>query len=207
MDISFKGGNCVVISTKKDTIIVDGGLTGIGLKDVKAKDAIYLSTQPRFTPENTEQIVFDGPGDYEVKNTSIKGIAVSRMIDHNDEKNSTIFRIVTEGISIVIVGHIRVPLTEEELEKIGLVDIVVIPVGGNGYTLAAHQAVGVVAQLDPKVIIPTHYQDEAASYEVTQDGVEEFVKELGGDHEVTASYKIKNGILPPKQTVIVINRS
>jgi len=207
MDFSFRGGNCVVMTIKKETLVVDGSLQLIGLKDVVKKDAIYLATQQGFTPAAASDMVFDGPGDYEVRGISIKGIGAPRMIDHDDVERSTIFRITSGGVSIVVLGHVRAPLSEEELESIGVVDIVIIPVGGNGYTLDSHQATGVVAQLEPRVVIPTHYQDSSATYEVPQNDVEEFIKELGVEYEKTTQYKIKNAMLPAKQTIIELTRT
>lgn len=207
MDISFRGGNCIVLTIKKETFVIDGGLSHLGLKDVMVKDAVYLSTQSSFVPGGVTEMTFDSPGDYEIRGVSVKGVGAPRMIDHDGSKNATIFRIIVDGVSIVIVGHVRVPLSEEELEEIGLVDIAVIPVGGNGYTLDGHQAVGVVSQLEPKVIIPTHFADSGVKYEVPQNDKEEFMKELGADHETVTSLKIKNGALPVKQTIIEITRS
>lgn len=207
MDFSYKGGNCIVITIKKEIFVVDGGVHAIGLKDVVKKDAIYLATQKEFAPKDPSGMVFDGPGDYEVRGVSIKGVAAPRMIDHNDDKKSTIFHIIAEGLSVVVLGHVRTPLSEEELEAIGVTDIAIIPVGGNGYTLDSHQATSVVAQLEPKVVIPTHYADSAITYEVPQNNLEEFIKELGVEHETTSQYKVKGASVPVKQTIMELTRS
>ncbi len=206
MEISYRGGNCIEIAVKKETVVIDGALSKLGLKDINAKDGVYLATQPGWNP-GTDHLTIDGPGEYEVRGVSVKGISSTRMIDLHDEKNTTIYRIVVDGVSIVIVGHVRVPLTDDELEKIGVIDIAVVPVGGNGYTMDAHQAAGVVKQLEPKVVIPTHYDDKALKYEVPQNNLDEFIKEMSVEHETVSSYKIKGGILPPKLTVIEITRS
>lgn len=207
MELTYHGGNCVEIAVKKETIIIDGAITQLGLKNPTAKDAVYMATQKEFNPSKGEGLHIDGPGEYEVRGVSVKGIASVRMIELNDDKKATIYRLVVDGISLVIVGHVRVPLTEEELEKIGVVDIAIVPVGGNGYTLDSHQATKVVKQLEPKVVIPTHYADKVINYEVEQNPVDEFIKEMGAEHEKVTSYKLKNGVLPPSLTVVEIERS
>lgn len=207
MDFSYRGANCVVITIKKETFIIDGAMHGTGLKNITKKDAIYLATQEEFVPEGVVGMVFDGPGDYEIRGVSVKGIGVPRMVDHDDVKKSTIFRIIAEGIAIAVIGHARVPLTEEELENIGVVDIAIIPVGGNGYTLDAHQAVSVVAQIEPKVVIPTHYADSSITYEVPQNGVDEFIKELGGEHEKMLQYRVKGNTVPMNPVLIELTKS
>lgn len=208
MEVSYHGGNCVEIATKQATIVVDGALSKLGLKDVKAKDAVYISTQAGMSPVVEDSMVLDGPGEYEIKDISVRGIAAERMIDHDKSQQATIYRIATASVSIAVLGHVASPLSEEQLEEIGVVDIVVVPIGGNGYTFDAHQAVQAVRQIDPKVVIPTHYEDKAVKYEVPQMDLESFVKELAAaQQETTAKYKIKNGVLPEIFTLVELTRS
>ena len=205
MDIEYKGGNCVVISTKKATIVVDPRLSDIGLKDVVPKDSIVVATQTDFAIE-TDEVAVDRPGEYEIKNISVIGIPARRHIDASG-KDATMYRIVTGDFSIAVIGHVATPLDETQLEALGIVDIVIIPVGGSGYTLDGHQAVSVVRQIDPKIVIPTHYADKAITYEVPQMELEPFIKELAVPVEETPKLKLKNGILPETLTVYEIQRS
>ncbi|MFZ1812397.1 MAG: MBL fold metallo-hydrolase [Candidatus Saccharimonadales bacterium] len=207
MELKYRGGNCIEIAVKKDTFIVDGKLSSVGLKDITDKDAVYLATQPSFNAATEGSIVIDSPGEFEVRGVSVKGIAARRMIDSEGAKNTTIYALVVDGVRIVVVGHVHQPLTEDELEAIGLVDMAIVPVGGNGYTLDAHQAMKIVKQLEPKVVVPTHYQDEAIHYEVPQNSLEEFIKEMSAEHEIVTSYKVKGGVLPATLTLVEISRS
>lgn len=207
MDISFYGANCVELSTKQLTILVDAALSQVGLKDKTAKDAVYMTTQESFLPAQADGVMVDGPGEYEIKDVSIVGVPAKRAIDHGDEKNATMYRIAAGDVAIAVVGHVAVPLSEEQLEALGVIDVAIVPVGGGGYTLDAHQATTVIRQLDPKVVIPTHYADPAVSYEVPQMDLEPFLKELAAQHETTAKYKIKNGVVPEVMTVVEITRS
>jgi len=206
MDIEYKGGNCVVISTKQATIVVDPKISPLGLKDVATKDAVVIATQSDFAVK-TDEMTVDQPGEYEIKNISIVGVPARRMIEQGDEKNATMYRIVVGDVAIAIIGHVSAPLDELQLEKLGVIDIAIVPVGGSGYTLDAHQAIGVVRQLDPKMIIPTHYADSAINYEVPQMELEPFLKELSATHEAVSKLKIKNGILPDVLTVTEIQRT
>ncbi len=207
MDLTYCGGNCLEIAVKKETIVIDGALGSIGLKDITEKDGVYIATQPVFNPAVTDAITIDGPGEYEVRGVSIKGVAAQRMLDDSSVKNATMYRIVAEGVSIVVVGHVYAPLTETQLEALGVVDIAVVPVGGNGYTLDGHQAAAVVRQLEPKVVIPTHYEDKGVTYEVPQQPLADFLKEVGGEHQVMGSYKLKGAVFPSSLTVVELTRS
>lgn len=208
MEIEYKGGNAVVISTKKLDVLIDPRLSQLGLKDITSKHGCIVATQAELVPTSTgDSVVIDGPGEYEVDNISINGVAAERMIDHDGSKQSTVYRIATADVTIAVVGHASAPLSEDQLETLGVVDIALVPVGGNGYTLNAHQAVEVVRQLDPKAVIPTHYADKAAKYEVQQDEAEVFIKELGAQVEELSKLKIKNGQLPESLTVYKLDRT
>ena len=206
MEIEYKGGNCVVISSKQSTFVVDNKLSAVGLKDILPNDAIELSTQPGLVT-GKGRVVIDMPGEYEVSDVSVLGIPASRLIDHDGTQKSTIYKISLEDLTIVIIGHIATPLSDDQLESIGTVDIMVVPVGGNGYTLDARHAVEGVRKINPQVIIPTHYAEKGINYEVPQDSLELFLKELGGAHEVAPKWKVKNGVLPEVQTVFELTRT
>jgi L-ascorbate metabolism protein UlaG (beta-lactamase superfamily) len=209
-DIEYKGGNGVVISTKKLDAVIDPKLSLVGLKDLSVKDALEIGTEARFvTGSKDVQLAIEGPGEYELGPFSVKGIAATRHIDtESDEKISTIYRIEVGDARIALVGNISPKLDEDQLEALGVVDILIIPVGGGGYTLDATSAASLVRQIDAKVIIPVHYADSAAAYEVPQDTLETFVKELGAPVETTAKYKVKTvATLPTTLTIVEITRS
>ena len=210
-DIEYKGGNTVVISTKATTIVADPKLSAVGLKDMSTKDAIELGTEGRFLVNATDaKLVIEGPGEYEVGDFSIKGIPASRHIDTEEqEKLSTIYRIGVGDLHVALIGNIAPKLTEDELEAIGVVDILIVPVGGTGYTLDATAAATIARQIEPKAVIPVHYADSALSYEVPQDTLETFTGELGAPvEEPVAKYKVKNAAaIPQVLTVVPVSRS
>ena len=207
MELSYKGGNCVQIDVKKVTVVIDGRLSAIGLKDISPHDAVQIGTQPEFVPTSHDGVVVDGPGEYEVKGISIGGIVARRMIDADNMRRATIYYLSIDGVKIAVVGHITFDLSDDQLESIGVVDIAIVPVGGGGYTLDGHQATNIIKQLGPKVVIPTHYADSGVNYEVAQDELAPFIAELGAPTEKVDRYKIKNSVLPEALTVVEITRS
>ena len=206
MEFEYKGGNCVVITSRKGTVVIDGKLSAIGLKDVQPKDAVEVATQVGFAGANG-RVTVDMPGEYEVNDISILGISATRMFDFDGSEQTTIYRLVFPGVTVAVLGHVSVSLSDDQLESIGVVDVLIVPVGGGGYTLDAHHAVELVHKIDPRVVIPTHYADKDITYEVPQDELEPFIKELGGAHEIMPRWKVKNGLLPELQTVIELTRT
>lgn len=210
-DIEYKGGNAVTITTKKTKVVVDPRLSVIGLKDLSTKDAVELATEARFAVGGEDvRLQVEGPGEYEIGDVSIKGIRATRHIDTDtDEPISTMYRIEIGDVRLAILGNVASKLSEDQLEDIGIVDGIVLPVGGSGYTLDATSATAIVRSVDPKVVIPVHYADSALKYEVPQDELDVFVKELTVPVEEAGSkYKVKSAAtLPQTLTVIKIDRS
>jgi L-ascorbate metabolism protein UlaG (beta-lactamase superfamily) len=208
MDIEYKGGNTIVLTSKQVTVVVDPKLSELGLKDYSGKYDVILATQQEFAIEKENTLVIDGPGEYEVGNFSIVGMAAQRHIDTKDDaKKATIYRVSSGDINVGVVGHITGELTDEQLEGMGVLDVLIIPVGGNGYTLDTHEAVHIIRQVDPKIVIPTHYADQALKYEVDQAELEGFLKEIGGTHETVPKLKLKGGALPETLQVYEVTRT
>jgi len=208
MDIEYKGGNCVVLTIKKNVVVVDPKLSDLNLKDQGPNAAVQLLTQPQFgAPHNEDALVINGPGEYEVADISIRGVAARAHMDGPDDgKKATMYSIVAEDISVVVTGHIHPDIAEDQLEALGMVDVLIVPVGGNGYTLDAKGAVEVIRKIDPKVVIPTHYADGATSYAVPQADLDVFVKELGATVENSNKLKLKSGVFGDKLIVQQLNR-
>lgn len=209
-DIEYKGGNGVVIATKKTNLVVDPKLSLIGLKDLSVKDSVELATEARFLiNDSSAQLTLEGPGEYEVGDFSIRGIAAQRHLDTEaDEKLATIYRVEVGDVRIALLGNIAPTLSEDQLESLGVVDMLIVPVGGSGYTLDATSAATLARHIDPKVVIPIHYADSALKYEVPQDAVEVFAKELAAPVETVAKYKVKSAAsLPDVLTTVIVTRS
>lgn len=210
-DIEYKGGNTVVFATKNTTVVADPKASLVGLKDIATKGVIEVGTEERFILANPDaQLVIEGPGEYEIGDFSLSGVPAQRHIDGPDhEKLATIYRIGVGDVRVALLGNIAPKLTEDELEAIGVVDILILPVGGGGYTLDATSAATIVRQIEPKVVIPVHYADSVLKYEVPQDTLETFTKELGAPVEDGGNkYKVKSSAaIPQTLTVVTLNRS
>jgi L-ascorbate metabolism protein UlaG (beta-lactamase superfamily) len=209
-DIDYKGGNTVIISTKKATLVFNPKLSLVGLKDIVMKDAVELSTEDRFAVKNDDaKLKISVPGEYGVGDVDIKVISARRHIDTEDQApSSVIFKLSIGDSRIAVLGNVFSKLSDDQLEEIGLVDILIIPVGGSGYTLDAVSAAKLTAKIDPKVVIPIHYEDKDLKYEVPQESVDLFLKEINAPIEKVSKYKVKNGnVYPSSLTAVVLDRT
>ncbi|MDB5165128.1 MAG: hypothetical protein JWM00_18 [Candidatus Saccharibacteria bacterium] len=209
-EIEYKGGNTVVITSKKATLVTDPKQSLVGLKDSVVKGAIEVATEPRFAIDSEgARLSIEGPGEYETADFSVRGILAQRHLDtETDEPIATIYRIEVGEARIALIGNVSEKLSEDQLEALGVVDIAIIPVGGGGYTLDATSAASMIRQIDPKVVIPIHYADKALKYEVPQDELSTFVGELSAPIETVPKYKVKSAAaIPAVLTVVEIARS
>lgn len=210
MDIEYRGANNIVIDRKKDVFVIDPKLSGVGLKDYKGKSVAFIATKHDFMsdPTDEETVLIDGPGEYEVKNCTIKGVAAKPHSSLKEgDKSATMYRLDIDDTTVAVIGHVDANLSEDQLEALGVVDILIIPVGGYGYTLEPKEAANLVKKIEPKTVIPTHYADDNIKYEVQQANLDEFVKELGSVVEEHPKLKVKAGLLPAALTVYKLNLS
>jgi len=206
MEIQYYGGNCVKISTKKVSIVIDDNIKELGGTQVsKPTDIVLTTSRAAKGAKQVGQIIIDGPGEYEISNASIIGIAARAHIDEDDKKNATIFKVVVDDVRIAVVGHIYPDLSEEQLENIGVVDILIIPVGGHGFTLDTVGALKVIKKIEPKIIIPTNYDDTKLTYPVPAVNLEDALKGLSMEpKETVPKLKIKGADLLTDQAQLVV---
>ena len=196
------------MNTKRASIIVDDNLADLGQKSVTRNGEIALFTGPHgdSSPKTEEKIVIDQPGEYEVADTSIHGIAARSHIDESG-KNSTLFKIVDDDIRVVVTGHIYPELSDEQLEEIGIVDVLIVPVGGNGYTLDGVGALKLIRKIDPKVVIPTHFDEKGFDFPVPQQPLSEALKALAMEpKETLPKFKVKLSELTDSTQLIILDK-
>lgn len=212
MDLQFFGANCVKISGKNASIVIDDNLASLGLKPATKPGDVALFSGQHDEPAVEVKLVIDQPGEYEVANVSVRGIAAKSHMDDPSIKpeggSATIFKIILDDIELVSLGHISSDLSDDQLEAIGSVDVLLIPVGGNGYTLDPLGALKVIKKIEPKMIIPTHYADSAIKYEVPQQELANALKELSMEPKETVDkLKLKSAdFLSDVTQLIVLNR-
>ncbi len=207
MEINYYGGNCLKINVKKASIVVDDNLESLGQNAVSKSDDIALITSEHVAKGNG-RLVIAAPGEYEVSDISIQGIGARGSMDEEGKKTSTIYKISAEDINVVILGHVFKDITDDEIEDLGHVDVLFVPVGGSGYTLDAIDALKIIKKIEPKLVIPTHYDDSSLKYEVPQSPLADALKLLAMEPAQTVQkLKIKAADIPESLQLYVLERS
>ncbi len=192
MTILWHGQSCFQIIAHREknnqvNIVIDPFDETIGLKvpSLPSGDGadILLITHSHRDHNNVkavkgEPFLIEGPGEYEIKGVFIQGIpAFHDNLLGKERGTTTIYTIEVEGIRLCHLGDLgQKELSTDQLEKIGEVDILMIPVGGI-YTISSKEAPKIMAQIEPKIIIPMHYQ--IPKLKLKLDGVEKLLKTVG----------------------------
>ena len=123
-----------------------------------------------------DPMVISGPGEYEVKEVFIKGFA-SKSEYGGKERINTIYSVSLEGMNLCFLGAISdINLSNEVKEALGDVDILFLPIGGDG-VIDSTKAEKLAVEIEPKIIIPMHYGDVGI-----KDALKKYLKEAGEEN-------------------------
>lgn len=214
MDITYFGHSSFKISGKKGTVVTDPfDPEVVGLKFPKVKaDLVTIShdhkDHNRADLAGDVKKIINGPGEYEVGGISVIGIGSYHDNKKGTERGkNTIYVIEMDGIRLAHLGDLGHKLTEETVNKLGDIDILMIPVGG-AFTINAATAVEVARSIEPNIIIPMHYKMDGMNETFSElSTADDFVNSIGISKEVMPQLKISQaGINEDEQKVIILSK-
>lgn len=187
MDIKYFGHASFLIKGKSASVITDPfdpKMVGLKFPSVSS-DIVTISHQHE--DHNQSQLVSDSPlvithaGEYEKQGVRIMGISVFHDNKHGTERGKNIlYKIEIDDISILHCGDLGHQLSDEVVEELGSIDILMVPVGGV-YTITVKEACEVVGDIEPSIVIPMHYNDPQLNQKVFggMTPVADFINALG----------------------------
>jgi L-ascorbate metabolism protein UlaG (beta-lactamase superfamily) len=210
MEIEFFGANCFRIRAKGATVVVDDDLDSLGLKNVTKEDNVLLVTNKILKTDKARskaRLVLDSAGEFEVGDISVNAIQTRGHMDKDDEETAIIYQCLFGGNSVTILGHVHPDINGEVLELIGGTDVLILPVGGNGFTLDPVGATSIIKKSEADVVIPSQYELQGVNYEVSATPLEEFVKVSGMTAPEEQLDQLKVGKIPcevSSQTQLIV---
>jgi L-ascorbate metabolism protein UlaG (beta-lactamase superfamily) len=208
MDLQFYGANCVAVSAQGVRVVVDDNLAELGAKSVLKAGDIALFTGVHASVPADAKLVIDGPGEFEVADLSIQGIPARSHLDEENRRSATMYKLTAKDMNVLVLGHIYPELSDTILEQIGMVDVLVTPVGGNGYTLDPTGALSIIKKIEPKLVAPTHYADKSLNYPVPQQSLEDALKGLAMEpKQVVTKLRIKPSELTDTTQLVVLEKA
>lgn len=206
MIINYFGGEFVKVQFG-DTILAFNPIS----KDSKLSTAkfgadVVLMTINHEDMNGIDQVTFgekkpfviSGPGEYEVKEVFIKGFA-SESNYGNEKRINTIYSVSLEGMNICFLGAMNNSILPAEADEgIDNVDILFVPIGGDG-VLEPAKAYKLAVGMEPKIIIPIHYGDVGS-----KDALKVFLKEAGENPKPETKLTLKKKDLEGKDADVVV---
>ncbi|MEK7451751.1 MAG: MBL fold metallo-hydrolase [Patescibacteria group bacterium] len=216
MQIYWHGLSCFEITTST----VDGDVSVVtdpygnesGLRFPRTLEAnVVLVTHDEDNANNVSSVsgnpkTVDMPGEFEIRNVFLYGVdAPLKREVKGVHVSNCIFRIEAEGMHIAHLGSLDRSLTDTELQNLENIDILMVPVGG-GNVLSPKLAAEVIAQIEPRVVIPMMY--ELPDLKESLQPLSAFLKEMAGaKKEEMNKYKVVRKDLPEEDMLIVtLNR-
>lgn len=186
MDITYLGHACFRLRGREASIVTDPFGPGFGVN--MGRPAASIVTVSHQHPHHAyvegvagEHRVISGPGEYEIANVLINGVQTAHngraRSDASKPALNTAYVVAIDDLRICHLGDLTDKLTDEQIESLGSINVLMVPVGG-GATIGPNVAAEVVSQLEPTVVIPMHYQlAKTKSWEL--EPVDRFVREMG----------------------------
>lgn len=211
MEIQYFGHSCFRIIGKNISVVTDPfDSKTAGYKPLKLTADVVTISHDHYDHNNIQAIqgnplIFDTPGEFEVKGNEFRGIKASHDEAEGKERGFvTLFVVEIDGITICHLGDLGTTLSSEQLDYLDGVDILMIPVGGT-VTINAETAAKIVADIEPKIVIPMHYGTKEGKVGGGKlEGVEKFIHEMGASSEGKERLKITKNDLPAEPEVVVL---
>lgn len=215
MDITYLGHASFRLKGKNATLVTDPfESSAVGLKFPKHTACDIVTVSHGHPDHNAisqlegNPFVIDGPGEYEIKGVGIIGIGSYHDAQKGAERGkNTIYHIDIDGVRIVHLGDLGHTLSSAEVDALGEVDVLLVPVGGV-YTITAAEAAQVVNDIEPDITIPMHFNTPEHDPKTFKDlePVHAFLKIMGKEGlEPAAKVSVTKDKLPEERQVIVLS--
>jgi L-ascorbate metabolism protein UlaG (beta-lactamase superfamily) len=209
VDIAWLGHSCFRIKGSNAVIITDPFPPDLGYTLGKLTANIVTLSHEHPSHSYVQGIggeprIIKGPGEYEISGVLIIGIAAFHDTQRGQARGkNTVYVMEIDGVSVCHLGDLGHVLSSEQVEEIGNVDVLLLPVGGRS-TINSTLASEVIRQLEPKAVIPMHYKTPSIKREL--DPVDVFLKEMGmGQIEPRPKLSLSKSNLPFSTQVFLLN--
>jgi len=211
MKVKFLGHASFLLTSQKGTRIItdpykpgcfDGGIQYDPITE--EADIVTISHEhddhnetnikgdPVFVRETTQQ---------EIEDIMIKGLDVFHDTNEGRDRGKNImYTMHIDGMNVVHCGDLGHDLDPQDVERLGKVDVLLIPVGGH-FTIDSANADTIINALKPKVVIPMHFKTEKCGFPIAP--IEDFIKGKEVKH-VDGEFDITQDALPESTTVFVL---
>jgi len=213
MDITYLGHSSFKIKTKNASVITDPfDPQMVGLKYSGVEGEIVTISHHHKDHDAVDKVsgvkkIVEGPGEYEIAGVSIIGYPSFHDAKNGEERGkNTIYVYEAEGLRLAHLGDLGHILSEDMVNELGDIDVLMIPVGGS-YTIGPKEASEIVSKIEPYFVIPMHYKLAGMNPQLADklEPLESFLKESGISSENLPKFSVKKeDIMDDQGTKVVI---
>ena len=184
MEIKYLAHSSFLIKTKDAKVITDPfDPKFVGLKFSKQEADIITISHEHKDHSHTELVdgdplILTWPGQFEKKGVRVWGFSSFHdKVEGKERGENVMYKIESEGVSILHCGDLGMVLTDVQVDEIGDVDILMVPVGGK-FSLTSDEAIQLIKKVEPSIVIPMHYGRPDLAIEGLAP-LDEFLKKMG----------------------------
>jgi L-ascorbate metabolism protein UlaG (beta-lactamase superfamily) len=210
MEITWFGLSCFRLTERRMATVVTDPYdhSVVGLSPLKLRgDIVSISHDaPGHSFEaavKPKKRVLNGPGEYEIGSVFITAVQTNGNKRAKDDQGNILYVFDYDGVTVAHLGDLSKVPSQSQVERLGNVNVALVPVGG-GRSLNAAKAAEVVSLIEPGIVIPMHYQLPACKLKL--NSLDKFTKEMGlGEVEPLDSLKVSRSSVPTETRVVVLN--
>ena len=207
MELTWLGHSCFRVRSREAILVMDPPGAEWGSLGKLQADIVTISHQ--HVGHNNpaaiagDPLVLTSPGEYEVKDVLILGIGTHHDTVKGAERGkNTVFLLELEDLTVCHLGDLGHVPTASQVEDLGDVDVLLIPVGGVT-TLTPSSAVETINLLEPRIVVPMHYRDER--HRTDLEPLEKFLKEIGvAETQPQPRLSLTRSSLPQDRQIVVL---
>jgi L-ascorbate metabolism protein UlaG (beta-lactamase superfamily) len=207
LEIYWYGHSCFRLRTTEGFVITDPFQKELGLAIPRLKADILTISHDHPGHNNLsagrgDPFVISGPGEYEVSGIFVVGVRTFHDGREGQQRGlNTAYCITAEEVTVCHLGDLGHRLTKTQIEQLGNVDVLLVPVGG-GPTIGAGLAAETVSLIEPSLVVPMHYRSPQRD---DLDPVDKFLNEMGaGTPEPEEQLRVSAGRLPAEPQVVLL---
>lgn len=207
MVITYYGSSCFKAQSGDTVLVFDPPSKESNFKSPRfASNMVLVSHNHKdhngwenFVSGEKSPVIIKGPGEYEAGGIHSRGILTYHDASLGEKRGlNTIYMVNLENMNICHMGDFgEAELRGEVKEDICDVDILFIPIGGDT-VIDTEKAVKIIAQIEPRIVIPMHYRDSKSSE------LKKFINEMGGDGKPLDKLTLKKKDLEGKESQFIV---